>query len=37
MSRVLIACLIGSAILPISAQDPTKTLPEAYRVQFENA
>lgn len=37
MLRVLIACLIGSAILPSSAQDPTKTLPDAYKVQLENA
>ena len=25
-----------AAVLPISAQDPTKTLPESYRVQFDN-
>lgn len=38
MSRsMLIPALVVGAVLPISAQDPTKTLPEAYQVQFENA
>jgi hypothetical protein len=32
----LAASLAGSAILPVSAQDPTKTLPESYRVQLDN-
>jgi hypothetical protein len=37
MSRlVLTACLAATAILPISAQDPTKTLPDSYKVQLEN-
>ena len=37
MSRLaLAACLACSAVLPISAQDPTKTLPEWYRVQLDN-
>ena len=32
----LAACLACSGVLPISAQDPTKTLPESYTVQLEN-
>lgn len=37
MSRLLlIGCLIASAGVAASAQDPTKTLPEAYRVQLDN-
>ena len=37
MSRLaLAACLACGAVLPISAQDPTKTLPESYKVQFDN-
>ena len=37
MSRLaLAASLACSAVLPISAQDPTKTLPEAYKVQLDN-
>ena len=37
MSRlVLAACLACAVVLPISAQDPTKTLPESYRVQLDN-
>ncbi len=37
MSRwVLAACLACSVVPPISAQDPTKTLPESYTVQFDN-
>jgi hypothetical protein len=37
MSRLAVAaCLAGNAVLPISAQDPTKTLPESYRVVLDN-
>lgn len=37
MSRLVAAAgLACSLVLPISAQDPTKTLPESYRVQFDN-
>jgi hypothetical protein len=37
MSRLTVAaCLACNAVLPISAQDPTKTLPESYRVQLDN-
>ena len=32
----LVWCLACSAVIHGSAQDPTKTLPEAYKVQFEN-
>jgi hypothetical protein len=32
----LSACLACGAVLPISAQDPTKTLPESYKVQLDN-
>jgi hypothetical protein len=32
----LAAGLACGAVLPVSAQDPTKTLPESYQVQFEN-
>lgn len=38
MSRLLVAAaLVAGAVLPISAQDPTKTLPEAYKVQLDNS
>ena len=37
MSRLaLAACLACAAVLPIWAQDPTKTLPESYTVQLDN-
>ena len=37
MSRLaLAACLACGVVPPISAQDPTKTLPESYKVQFDN-
>jgi hypothetical protein len=37
MSRLTVAaCLACNAVLPISAQDPTKTLPASYRVQLDN-
>jgi len=37
MSRLLVASgLAGSLVLPVSAQDPTKTLPESYQVQLDN-
>ncbi len=37
MSRLALAAgLACSAVLPVSAQDPTKTLPESYQVQLEN-
>ena len=37
MSRLaLAACLTCAAVLPVSAQDPTKTLPESYTVQLDN-
>jgi hypothetical protein len=37
MSRlVLVGSLVVCAAVHISAQDPTKTLPEAYKVQLEN-
>jgi hypothetical protein len=37
MSRLaLAACLACNAVLPISAQDPTKTLPKSYRVELDN-
>jgi hypothetical protein len=37
MSRlVLAACLACSVVLPVSAQDPTKTLPDSYKVQLDN-
>ena len=37
MTRLgLAACLACSAVPGISAQDPTKTLPESYQVQFDN-
>jgi hypothetical protein len=32
----LVWCLAGGAVVHGSAQDPTKTLPDAYKVQFEN-
>ncbi len=35
--RLMVAALVCGAVLPISAQDPTKTLPEAYKVQFDNS
>ena len=36
-TRWLAACgLLGGAVIHISAQDPAKTLPDAYKVQFEN-
>ena len=36
-TRWLAVCgLIGSAVIHISAQDPIKTLPDAYKLQFEN-
>ena len=33
---VLAAGLACAVVLPISAQDPTKTLPESYKVQLDN-
>jgi hypothetical protein len=38
MSRLAMALfgVVVSAVVQISAQDPTKTLPDAYKVQFEN-
>ncbi len=37
MSRLaLAACLACSVVPPVSAQDPTKTLPESYTVQLDN-
>ena len=37
MSRwALAACLACSVVPPLSAQDPTKTLPESYTVQLDN-
>ena len=37
MTRLgLAACLACSVVLGISAQDPTKTLPESYTVQLDN-
>ncbi len=37
MVRVaLMAGLLCGAVLPISAQDPTKTLPDSYTIQFDN-
>jgi hypothetical protein len=37
MTRLaLVCCLASVAVVHISAQDPTKTLPDAYKVQFEN-
>ena len=37
MSRLALAAgLACSAVLPVSAQDPTKTLPESYHVQLDN-
>lgn len=33
----LVCCLAGSAVVHISAQDPLKTLPDAYKIQFDNA
>lgn len=37
MSRLVVAAgLACSLVLPISAQDPTKTLPESYKVQLDN-
>lgn len=37
IARLAVVCgvMIG-AVGPVSAQDPTKTLPDAYQVQFEN-
>jgi hypothetical protein len=32
----LVWCLAGAAVVHGSAQDPVKTLPQAYKVQFEN-
>jgi hypothetical protein len=32
----LVWCLAGGAVVHISAQDPLKTLPEAYKLQFDN-
>ena len=35
--RLLVMCgVICGAVARVSAQDPTKTLPDAYQVQFEN-
>lgn len=37
MTRLaLVCCFVGNAVVHTSAQDPTKTLPEAYKVQLEN-
>ena len=37
ISRLVLATSLACAVvLPISAQDPTKTLPESYRVQLDN-
>lgn len=37
MSRLVLAAgLAGRLVVPISAQDPTKTLPESYAVQLDN-
>ena len=37
MTRLALVCtLVWGAVVHISAQDPTKTLPDAYKVQFEN-
>lgn len=37
ISRLAVsACLACGAVLSISAQDPTKTLPESYKVQLDN-
>lgn len=38
MSRLVLAgCLVAGAVVQVSAQDPTRTLPDAYQVQLENA
>lgn len=37
MSRLLVvAAVVCGSVLPISAQDPTKTLPDSYKVQLDN-
>src|SRR5688572_32156808 len=37
IARLAVVCgLMIGAVGQVSAQDPTKTLPDAYRVQFEN-
>jgi hypothetical protein len=37
MTRLAFVCtLVCGAVVHISAQDPTRTLPDAYKVQFEN-
>ena len=37
ISRLALAAgLACTAVLPVSAQDPTKTLPESYKVQLDN-
>ena len=33
---LMVCCLVGSAVVPTAAQDPTTTLPQAYKLQLDN-